>query len=86
MFLCCHLVAKSHLTLWDPVDWSSPGSYVRGISQARIQKWVAVSFSRESFQPRGQPESALLASGFFTTEPPGKRMSLCMQTKKVKPS
>ena len=30
---CC-LVAKSRLTLCDPVDYSPPGSYVHGISQA----------------------------------------------------
>ena len=33
---CCCLVAKSRLTLCDSVDWSSTGSYVHKISQARI--------------------------------------------------
>ena len=32
-------------TLCDPPDWSPPGSSVHGILQARIQKWVAISFS-----------------------------------------
>ena len=32
---------------------SPPGSSVRGISQARILEWVAISFSRRSSQPRG---------------------------------
>ena len=41
-------VAKSCPTLCDPTDCSPPGSSVHGISQARILKWVAVSFSRGS--------------------------------------
>ena len=32
-------------TLCDPRDGSPPGSYVRGILQARILEWVAISFS-----------------------------------------
>ena len=28
----------------DPVDCSLPGSSVHGISQAKILKWVAISF------------------------------------------
>ena len=32
----------------DPIDRSLPGSSVRGILQARILKWVAISFSRGS--------------------------------------
>ena len=43
--ICC-LVAKSCLTLCDPIDCSPPGSSVHGISQARILEWVAISFSR----------------------------------------
>ena len=39
-------------SLWDPMDYSPPGSSVHGISQARILKWVVISFSRESSQPR----------------------------------
>ena len=33
------------LTLCDPIDGSPPGSSVRGILQARILEWVAISFS-----------------------------------------
>ena len=40
------------LTLWGPMDCSPPGSYVHGISQARILEWVAVSFYRGSSEPR----------------------------------
>ena len=47
---CCGgcLVTESCLTLCDPMDCSSPGSSVHGISQARILEWAAVSFSRGS--------------------------------------
>ena len=43
---CCGLVAKSCLTLCDPMDCGLPDSSVHGISQARILEWVAISFSR----------------------------------------
>ena len=36
------------LTLCDSMDCCRPGSSVRGISQARILEWVAISFSRGS--------------------------------------
>ena len=39
-------VAQSCLTLWNPLDCSLPGSSIRGIFQARILEWVAISFSR----------------------------------------
>ena len=40
---------NSFETLWT-VAWKIPS--VHGISQARILEWVAISFSRGSFQPR----------------------------------
>ena len=58
--------------LCDPMDCSPPGSSVHGISQARILKWVAISFSRGSSQPRDRTHVSWVASGFFTTEPLGK--------------
>ena len=42
-------VAQSCLILCDPMNCSPPGSSVHGISQARILKWVAISFSRGIF-------------------------------------
>ena len=39
-------------TLWDPMDCSLPGSTVRGVLQARIPEWVAISFSRGYSWPR----------------------------------
>ena len=38
-------------TLWSPMDCSSPGSSVYGISQVRILDWVAISNSMGSSQP-----------------------------------
>ena len=35
----------SHVRLCDPVDCSPPGSSVHGILEARILKWVAISFA-----------------------------------------
>ena len=40
------------LTLCHTIDGSLPGSPFPGILQARTREWVAISFSRESFQPR----------------------------------
>ena len=47
-------VTLSSLTLWDPMDCSSPGSTIHEIFQARILEWVAMPFSRGSSQPRDQ--------------------------------
>ena len=41
-------------TLCNSMDWSLPGSSVRGIFQARILEWVAMPSSRRSSQPRDQ--------------------------------
>ena len=71
-FCCCCLVAKLCLTLCNPVDYCPRGSSVHGISQARILEWVAIFFSRRSFQPRDRTHVSCVAGRFFTTEPPGK--------------
>ena len=47
-------VAQSCLTLCNPMDYT-----VHGILQARILEWVAVPFSRGSFQPRDQTQGSL---------------------------
>ena len=44
--------AQLCLTLCDPMDCSLPGSSVRGIFQAKVLEWIAISFSRGSSQPR----------------------------------
>ena len=53
IYVCmCMLVTQLCLTLCDPMDCSPPGSSVRGILQAKILEWVAISFSRGSSQAR----------------------------------
>ena len=55
----CHfhcLVTKSCLTLCNLMDCRPPGTSVHGISQARILKWVVISFSRASSQPRDRTQ------------------------------
>ena len=54
------------------MDCSSAGSSVHGISQVRILKWVAISFSRDLPGPGIESRSPALAGRFFITEPPGK--------------
>ena len=46
------MFAQACPTLWDPMDYSLPGSSVQGIFQARILEWVAISFSMGFSQPR----------------------------------
>ena len=65
------LVSQLCLTLCDPMDCSQPGSSVHGISQGRILEWVAISFSRESSQPR----SPALQVGPPPLMPPGSPQS-----------
>ena len=54
------------------MDCIPPGSSVHGISQARTVEWVDISFSRGPSWPKNWNCISCLASGFFTTEPPGK--------------
>ena len=52
---------------------SPPGSSVRGISQARILEWVAISSSRGSSPPRDRTRISCVTSGYsLPSEPPGK--------------
>ena len=48
------------------MDYSPKGSFLHGISQARILEWVAISFSRGSSQPRDQTRvsQSSVAGGF----------------------
>ena len=48
----CHEFAQLCPTLCNPMDCNPPGSSLHGILQARVLQWVAISFSRESSQPR----------------------------------
>ena len=53
-------VAKSCLTLWDPLGCSRPGSSVHGIFHARTLEWVATSFCRASPQFKDRPHISCL--------------------------
>ena len=55
-------IAQSCPTLCDPLDY-----VVHGILQARVLEWVAVPFSRRSFQPRDRIQVSYIAGGFFTS-------------------
>ena len=55
-------LAQSCLTLCDPMGYT-----VHGILQARIREWVAIPFSRGSFQPRDSTQVSHIADGFFTS-------------------
>ena len=46
------LSLQSYLTLWYPMNCTSPGSSVYGILQLRILEWVVLLSSRWSSQPR----------------------------------
>ena len=51
---CVRMHAQSCLTLYNPMDWSQPGSSLHGVLQARTLEWVAISSSRGSSPPRDQ--------------------------------
>ena len=61
-FLFCSVV-QSCLTLYNPMDYSPPGSSTRGIILPRILEWVAISSSRGSSWPR---DWTCASCGFFT--------------------
>ena len=60
------------------MDSSPPGLSVRGISQARLLEWVAISFSRSSSQPRDGTQVSCTAGGFFTIWA-SRETKTCMQ-------
>ena len=47
-----HSVIQSRLTFWNPIVCRLPGSSVHRIFQARILKPFAISYSRQSSQPK----------------------------------
>ena len=58
--------------LFNPMDYSPPGSSVHGIVQARRLEWGAISFSRESSQLRDGTQVFSLKTDYLPSEPPGK--------------
>ena len=59
-------VTQSCLTLSDPMDCSLPGSSVRGIFQARVLEWIAISFSRGLSRPRNRTRVSHIVGRRFT--------------------
>ena len=63
-----------------PMDYCSPpGSSLHGILQARILKWVAISFSRASSWHRDRTRVSHITGRRFTVLTPGK-LYLYVQT------
>ena len=70
---CCCLVTKDHVWLFcNPVGYNPPGSSIRGILQARILEWIAVSFSRGSSWARDRTHFSWIGRWILYPEPPGK--------------
>ena len=47
------------------MDYSPPGSFAHGISQARILEWVSIPISRGSFWLRDTTQVSCIAGIFF---------------------
>ena len=59
-------VAQSCSTLCHPMHCNLSGSSVHQIFQARVQEWIAISFSRGSSQPRDWTRVSRIAGRCFT--------------------
>ena len=71
----CAKSLQSCPILCNPMYCSPPGSSVHGIFQARILKWVAISFSRGFSHPRGWIYISFvscIAGDSLPAEPSGK--------------
>ena len=65
-------VARSCLTLCDPMDCSPLGSSILGILQARMLEWVAIPFFRGPSRLRDQTWVSCITDRFFTIWATGK--------------
>ena len=65
-------VDKSCLTLFDPLDYSPPGSSAHGIFKARILEWLPFPSPGDLPDPGIEPVYLVSPAlgGFSTTEPP----------------
>ena len=73
--LCCCLVAKSCLTLCDPLDCSLQVPLSMEFSRQEYWSELPLPSPRDLSDPRTELTSPAMAGRFFTTEPPGKPMS-----------
>ena len=48
--------------------WSAPSSSIHGIFKARVLEWVAISFFRESSQPRDRTQVSHIVDRRFATD------------------
>ena len=62
-------VTRLCLTLWEPMDYSLPGSFVHGIIQARILEWVAFPFSGDLPNSGIEPRYPTLQADSLPLEP-----------------
>ena len=67
-------VTQSCPTLCDPMDCSLSGSSVRGIFQARVLEWGAISFTRGSYWPRDRTQVSHIVGRHSPSEPPRKSL------------
>ena len=75
-------VTQLCLTLWGPMDCSQPSSSARGIFQARILEWGAISYTRESFWSGDWTRVCWVSCRFFTTSTSWEafpKTSLCIR-------
>ena len=50
----CDKLLQLHLTLFDPMDCSPPGSSVHGILQVRVREWVSIPSCKGFSWPKGR--------------------------------
>ena len=67
--VCSHYIMSNSC---DPMHCSLPGSFYHGIFQARILGWAAISFSKESPQPRDWAWPPALQADSLESVLPGK--------------
>ena len=67
-------------TLYNPIDGSPPGSSVPGILQARIQEWIAISFSNACMHAK-LLQSCLTLCDPMDSSPPGSSVHGTLQAR-----
>ena len=79
----CMLSHFSSVWPCDHMDHGAPGFSIHGILQARALEWVAMPFSRGSFQPRSQTHASYVSciDRWVFLAPPGKPLVFRQWTK-----
>ena len=72
-------------TLFDPVDYSPPGSTVHGILQTSILEWVAIPFYRGSSWPRDKTHISCVPCTVNRLSRLVDNMTLCQDNPKNAP-